>query len=320
MKTIKTGTLFFLAVMIFSISCKKNPLVKDISGSTINVLAPANNFTTPSNSITFWWDLLSGADKYNIQIVKPSFSSVQSLIVDTFVTTNKFTYALDPGTYQWRVRGENNNWKTPYVTRTLTIDTTSNLAYITVVLTSPADSVYSNLFAQSFAWSPISVASSYLFVIPSVSTVSLTATSTTHTFAAEGTYTWEVRAENSFSISQYSSRTIIIDTTRPLPPTLTSPANLGTLHSGDSLKWSRNAGTGKLGAYNEVLYVASSTDSLFNSPILSLAMSNTVTAYKVDTASGVGFVKGSSYFWKLISKDRASNSSNLSSQRKFKIN
>ena len=320
MRAIKVVGLLLITSLFLFVGCKRNPLVKDITKSYVNVLAPANNTTTPNNSITFWWDLLDGADRYEIQIVKPSFSNIQQLMVDTSLTTNKFTYSLNPGTYQWRVRGVNNGGNSYYTVRTLIIDTTSNLAYISVILTFPADSVYSKLFSQSFSWSPVSVATSYLASISGLTSgTSLTTTSFSYTFAAEGTYTWQVRAENSYSISQYSARTIIIDTTRPLAPTLSTPASLGTIHSGDSLKWTRNTGTGKLGAYTDVLYVALSSDSLFNSPIVSQTITGN-TAYKVDTLSGIGFVKGSSYFWKLKSLDRATNVSNFSTQRKFKIN
>src|ERR1035437_3029700 len=196
MKIIKKIALLLIVLITVTVACKRNPLIKDITQSSVNVLAPGNNITTPNNKVTFWWDLLDGADRYSLQIVKPSFSSIQQLIIYTTVTGNKWTYTLNPGTYQWRIRGVNNSGNSYYTTRTLTIDTTSNLAYITVTLTSPTDSLYSNLFSHAFSWSPVTVATSYFALIPSVTTgTTLTNTSFSYTFAAEGTFTWEVRAE-----------------------------------------------------------------------------------------------------------------------------
>ena len=158
MKPYKFILVLFIMMIGFS-ACQKDIIVKDIENETVTALSPPDGYNTPNNSITFWWETIDGAEKYNIQIVSPSFSNIQQLITDSSVTTDKFTKVLTPGTYQWRVRATNNGGNTAWTTRTLTIDTSSNLTYSAVILLSPIDSFYTNATSTALSWSPVSNAS-----------------------------------------------------------------------------------------------------------------------------------------------------------------
>ncbi|MCD6067956.1 MAG: hypothetical protein K0S33_2782 [Bacteroidetes bacterium] len=310
--------LMILTLAVIFASCEKDIIVKDITGKTITVLAPGDGVSTPINTITFWWERVDGAEKYNLQIVSPSFTSITQLIADTNVTGDKFVQTLQPGTYQWRIRATNNGGSTPWVTRTLTIDTTSNLSFLTVALNSPADSFYTNVLSQTFSWSPISAATAYRIQITGTTFDNLqTGTSAAYTFpSTNATYTWMVRAENNTGFTQFSSRKIFIDVTAPGLPTLYSPANTFTSTvtlGSDSIKWIRGSG-----GYYDSLYV--STDSMFINPFVLQRITATTTPVGYAITLNNGFSTAQRYYWKVKSIDKAGNQSAFTSRFQFKTN
>ena len=91
-RIVKYSFIIFLVGLFMA--CTKDFIQKDIKNDIVNIIAPVDNMNTPNNTITFWWDELEGAEKYNLQIVKPSFDSITQLIVDTNVIINKFVKVL----------------------------------------------------------------------------------------------------------------------------------------------------------------------------------------------------------------------------------
>ena len=74
---------------------------KTLEDERIILLAPPDSFQTDVVTQNFWWDKIGKAARYNLQIVIPDFNTIQSLVLDTTVTTTKVTYTLNPGnTYQ----------------------------------------------------------------------------------------------------------------------------------------------------------------------------------------------------------------------------
>jgi len=300
-------------IMIGFSACQKDLIVKDITDKNVTALSPPDGYNTPNNSITFWWEKVDGAEKYNVQIVSTSFSNIQQLITDTSVTTDKFTKVLTPGTYQWRVRAANNGGETPWTTRTLTIDTSSNLTYSAVILLSPADSFYTNTLSHTFSWASVSNATLYTFNVLS-SNYTYSTTSAALTFPTEGTYTWKVRAENSFSISPYSSRVIVIDQTAPSStPSLTYPLNAATaVHPDTLLKWTTISES-----YKDVVLISTASDF---SIVSKLDTVSTGTALlRTYSISNISNASGNTYYWKVKSVDRAGNAGNYSSSRSFSV-
>src|SRR5579863_6157518 len=78
-----------------------------ISKGQVQLEAPVNQYTSTSYTINFWWDQLDHALSYHLQVVTPNFAAPGSLVLDTIVTSYKFTFTLSPGNYQWRVMAEN---------------------------------------------------------------------------------------------------------------------------------------------------------------------------------------------------------------------
>lgn len=302
------STILFITLTLLY-SCQ-DFIEVDLGGKSITVLAPANNTASSSSSQMFWWGELKGAEKYNLQIVKPSFSSIQQLILDSTITNNQFSYSLLPGVYQWRVRAMNNSSYTEYVIYNLTIDSTLDLSNQGVSLMSPADNYSSNSFTHAFTWQPLINADSYLFQIllsgSVISTQTLTTTTANYTFIAEGSYQWRVLAQNSNSTSlpANSTRNIIIDNTPPAAPVLTLPTVNDTLSNPVNLEW-----TPDVSATMDSVFVYADTNlTVLVTSILTTGLSFSFTG-----------TVGQDYFWRVRSGDAAGNWSPYATRRKFII-
>lgn len=309
--------------MVLFLACTKDFIVKDIANETVNIIAPANNLATPNNSVTFWWDELEGAEKYNLQIVKPSFNSVIQLITDTMVTSNKFTKILTPGTYQWRIKALNGGGGTVYTTRTLIIDTTSNLSFITLNPVAPIG-LLTGSKVVTFSWTPHPSADFYAINILNNSGASvftqnnITSSSFTHTFTTttDLKYSWQVKAQNAFSFSQYNTAsTFTVDVTAPVSAQITYPIINGAIISGtlDSLMWTRDP--------------SATCDSVIISLDSNFAVSPNYVArtyrnkLKLNSAGLAASQSGNNYYWlRVISIDSVRNISSPNSKFKFKTN
>jgi hypothetical protein len=322
-KTIKyISTLLFL-VLIYS--CTKEFIVKDIKNETVKIMAPVDNLNTPSNTVTFWWEELDGAEEYNLQIVKPTFNSVIQLLVDTTITGNKFTKVFTPGNYQWRIRAMNGGGNTAYTTRSLTIDTTSNLGLVTVNSISPIG-LLTGANVIDFKWSALNAAEHYEINILNGSGASIfsqnniTSTSFSYTFVTTTdlvNYQWQVKAHNSFSFSQYNTpNSFTIDVTAPYASTITHP-NYGdyVIGSSDSLVWLRDGSA----VCDSVII---SLDSNFNS-VSRYSKRHYDKKLKFSTMNPTlsTSLSGNNYYWvKILTMDSVKNISAPSSKFKFKIN
>lgn len=311
------------ATVIF-VSCTKDFVVKNIEKEKIVINSPADNLNTPSNQITFWWDELDGAEDYKIQIVKPNFNSPQQLIVDTVISDNKFIYTFVPGTYQWRIRANNSGGSTDYFTRTLTVDTTSNLVYLSVGLVNPINKTVLGSNSVIFSWNSISSASYYELKITSLLTNSvttfqnITTTSYPVIFGVSGNneerFSWQVRAFNSFSQTQnYNSNTFKIDYKSPISATLNPNLYGKTMRDIDSLVWSRNS--------QDIKYdiVTIGEDSLFMSSVQTTVQGTAPTYIKINTAFTHTGTPAKSLWWKVLSYDSVGNVSAPSISKRFYI-
>ena len=306
----KSKSIFWLTVisiLVFT-SCE-DFIEKDISGKRVSVLAPPDGLVSTSLTITFWWEEMDGAEQYNIQIVQPDFSYIQNIIVDTTISDTRFVSTFTPGTYQWRIKGMNNGGDSEYLTRSFTIDSTTALSNVTLLLLSPADNFVTNNTSNTFKWDSVFSASEYRFQIINLATngtvtdVTLSADSFVYSLTA-GNYRWQVRAQNSTSNSPYSSRTITIDLSPPLSPVIISPLDGDTVASPVNLTWSRDTS-----AVGDSLFIYN--DSLLTNPNAALYTTDTTFLF-TDTVI-------QNYYWYLKSKDSVGNQSNYTAVYKFLI-
>ena len=314
----KTISKIYLTFFCFAIlACTKDFITKDISKNSITILAPANNLSTPNNAITFWWEHMEGADKYTLQIVKPDFSSVQQLILDTNIIGDKFNFTLTPGTYQWRIKGVNNAGSTQYVTYNLIIDTTSNLSSQLIIPIAPVDNYLTGTKTIAFSWNSLSSADNYQLQILNSSSTIIKDTTTTNNYLTTslttgGVYTWKIRAFNAFSISQYNSLlTFTIDVTPPVASVINYPSNSSFVKDTTYLKWTRSSSD----TWYDSLYV--SIDSAFSSVIS--ASKVYATKLKISSLSSTIPVSSNYYWWRVRSVDSVGNKSGYSNQLKFKL-
>lgn len=307
----KLSSLLAFTVLLLVSSCD-DLIEPKLSDKTITILAPADSSVQSNTTITFWWNEVSGASKYNIQIVNPSFSNIQYLVADSMVSGDKFTVGLQPGHYEWRIKAVNSSTETPFATFSFTVDSSLNLSGQNVQLLSPINNSISTQLSQTFVWAHMYYADDYRFEILSsfgnviYTNAALTTTQTSYTFTTDGTYTWRVRAQNGSSVSSYSQANIIIDLTAPSPPTILSPADNAVVSNPFTLSWSQANGSG-----------APVTDSLyiyedFGQDTLIKALRPLTSSYTDSFALG-------DYFWKMRAKDSVGNYSPYTSLYKFII-
>ena len=320
--------IIILSCIGLTIACTIDFIQKDIRKSLVNIVSPADNLNTPSNSVTFWWDELDGAETYNLQIVKPSFDSIVQVIIDTTIIPNKFTRTLLPGRYQWRIKAINGGGSTAFVTRNLFIDTTSNLNFLSVLLVAPGSNSVTTDNTITFSWNALVAATYYRVTITNGSGLVATSnnipsTSYTYTFStAAGTeekIKWQVKAYNTYNNTVNDEiRSFRVDHKVPSAPTLSIPGNSLTVKDTTSFRWHYN------GVYSDIFVdsVYVSTDSLFTTfNQITVPRTGTVNSLSILPYVSVpsGTTASSYYWWKVKSVDSVLNVSPASSTYKFKV-
>lgn len=303
---IQISVLF--TTMLFS-SCE-DFIEKDISKKNINILAPTDGLHTNTLGVTFWWDELDGAEEYKLQVVLPSFSSAQQLILDTTITTNRFDFQLPfPGTFQWRVKGMNNGGQTNYTVHSLVIDSTLDLSTQTVALVSPADNKSSNVLLTSFQWSSLYNADSYRFILSDNLTSAVLADTTVTSPGLsytlyEGSFQWKVRAENSLSTSAYTIKSFTIDQTSPVTPFNLTPQYGDTILTSSTLSWDHSVD------------VANDSFLIYNDSLMTSILNSELISTSFFSFSGT---TNHFYYWRLKSYDTAGNESTWTALQKFYV-
>jgi hypothetical protein len=303
----RSNTFIIILSVLLLAGCR-DLIEADLSKEHVFIVAPANNTVSSLYSQQFIWEEVDGADHYQLEIVKPSFSSIQQYVLDTNAHTTKFTYTLQPGTYQWRVRAMNGSSETDFSLCNLTIDSSLDLSGQHPVLISPADNYFSNTFTHSFSWQEMPNATNYLFQVLSSGTIIHTEStplrSASYTFDAEGIYEWRVFAQNATSGSVNTTWSITIDASAPAVPVLLTPLANDTASNPVLLTWSSDTG-----AITDSVYIYADT----NLTVLTIADLSTTQSYSFSGTTG------EDYFWRVRSKDAAGNWGAYSIRRKFII-
>ncbi|MBC7523115.1 MAG: hypothetical protein H7239_01550 [Flavobacterium sp.] len=299
---------FFL---IFSfISCSEIVMEKEITDKTVILVSPTNNAQFFSTGVTFSWESVENATKYNLQIAKPTFLSPLQIVLDTTVTSKSFTLQLPIGNYEWRVRAASESYNTAYTNRLFSVVSNTDFQSNTVTLNAPTNNLITNTANQSLSWQSIIGATAYQVQVYSDSNTLLvdqTTANTTYNYTfPEGNYQWRVRASNGTDYTLYSSRSVLVDLTPPNIPVLTSPANMGTSTSSATFEWSRNAISGS--TEKDTIYIYT------NSTLTNLYSENQATSPYTSTLTP------GTYYWKVVSSDSAGNSGNASLVYSFTVN
>jgi len=318
MKTISKIT--FLLLLIVTTACE-DILEKDITNSAVQINYPLANTNIYSNAVNFQWSKLDGATKYRIQVITPS----TAVVIDSTVTTNNLNIPLTEGSYQWRVRAENNAYTSTYTNNTaFTISQTSDLTAQQIILSSPTDNYYTNNTNTIVSWQNLNAATAYNFELVNVTNnnaivnqqSNLTATSITlnsSILATDAQYQWKVKGLNNISQTAFASRNIYLDRVTPNQPTNSLPTNNSTqtINQLITFSWSSTPDSGTI--QSPITYqIEIANDSNFTSIIQTATTSN--------TSLQRSFSATSDYYWRVKAIDQAGNNSITSSAFKFTIN
>jgi hypothetical protein len=289
----------------------------DISNQQLTVLTPADGMTSDRLSQTFRWEPLKGGREYHLQIASPSLASPSSYFTDTTVTRESLTLMLSPGQFEWRVRGKNAGYETPWVTREFKVDSTGNLMNQEIQLLTPTSTSVTNSRTIDFSWQALPMAESYIFQLKSLdgaydTLVILPKPSVkVRVGNVSREYQWKVTSMNSSSAKASPTFQFSTDFIPPSAPELVSPREDTVFqHSSPiTLMWKRNAGDG----IRDSLFIFSSDQQTYRSgyPIA-------VSAQTITLPMQSPFPAGT-YFWGVKSVDRAGNAGPLSTKRKFLV-
>ncbi|TRW27534.1 hypothetical protein FMM05_02525 [Flavobacterium zepuense] len=320
MKTINKLFLVIVAVILLC-SCE-DILEEDISDDTVSIISPQNNQQIESNVANFQWNEIDGADDYRVQI----YSSSQVMVLDSLVSTVNFTFALNAGSYQWRVRGENFAYETAYsFPATFTMIESSDLTNQHVQLVSPASGLYTKNTSLTFSWASLSAAEHYelqLINVTDSNTIihqetELNGTSftlNTGVITQDAQYQWKVKAVNAETATetQYSTRNFYVDTSVPNQVQNNSPSNNSMADVGDEINFEWTAATDTGIIVSPITFnIQIATDQAFNNIIQSQNISVNNYDYTF-TAPG-------NYYWRVRSTDEAANVGSYSSAFKIEI-
>lgn len=304
---------FSLILFVAFFCCCQDLLVNDISDQEIEAYSPKDSISITTTNVTFWWESLDDATQYNIQVVSPSFNSIQKLWYDSIITSNKIELALSPGIFEWRIKAINDISETKFTSNSFRIDSTMNLNNQTLILYSPINGAALNSDSITFRWSKLYNADNYKFVLTNhenktILEQTLSDAQYNTTLPSDGIYQWNVSAHNSNSSTITYSSTIIIDKTNPENATLIMPNN-NSIADGDSIyfQWSKNQDEGS--EFIDSLIVALD-DDLTQAVISIQTIKNT---YADTLSSGI-------YYWTIHRSDKAGNKSEKNHIYKFTKN
>jgi hypothetical protein len=102
----KTRIGYFILLVCLAQACAE-VIEKPLTNEKLILTAPVDSLVTADSSITFYWEPIQAANKYQFQVVSPKFDSIARFIADTIIRQNSFRISLDSGKYQWRVRALN---------------------------------------------------------------------------------------------------------------------------------------------------------------------------------------------------------------------
>lgn len=305
-------TKFLLGLLFLTLfSCEEIIMEKDISKSEVVLVAPSNNAQFYSTGVTFTWDTVAGATEYQLQVATPNFATPLQIVLDTTIEENSFTQQLPIGNYEWRVRAINSGYSTNYSSRLVSVVSDADFQNNTVVLNTPVNNLITKTVLQNLSWQSIIGATSYQVQVYDASNTiitdqTITATNLSHTFT-EGNFFWKVRASNGAQQTLYSSRSVLVDTTVPNIPVLSSPANASTTtNTNVSFQWSRLPVTGSVEKDSVFIYTDAALTVLKLKKEASSPFATTLTL--------------GTYYWYAKSFDEAGNSGTKSSVFSFTVN
>ncbi|MEQ9064062.1 MAG: hypothetical protein RIE58_07785 [Vicingaceae bacterium] len=310
-----SGIIIILLISV--ISCK-DVIEEDISLKPVLLITPPHLYVSQKSTVSFNWLEVEGAFEYKLQIVKPKFTLVEEIQLDSTIAGNSLSLPLEAGAYQWRVLALNGNYQASSDTSSFTVDSITDVSDISLNLLDPDNNAISNSTILEFEWEGSFLAEDYRFEIRQLdwngslefpAQIVTSATFSNQDYPLQdGQYTWGVRAQAGSSVSPYSTHQLTIDRTAPEKPVLNVPANMAVLANAmQQFSWFRASDQGS--KVLDSLYIYQ--DALLNDlarPIMVLEQPS------FSDSLGPG-----TYYWYVKSFDKAGNISPISSIWNFTI-
>jgi hypothetical protein len=308
--------VFFALCSAWS-SCKEF-IEPSLEKRMVTAHAPAEGYQSPKYTITFWWDGVEDATSYQLQVVTPDFRVPGSLVLDTLVSKESFSFNLDPGNYQWRVRGVNGSSQSAFSNALDFTVLQSSIKQQSVQLSGPANNAVTNQRDVLFQWGNLYGATKYHFQIDTnnfanesalVSDYSVPGLQINFSFPKDQAYQWRVRAENDTAQARWSPiYQVTFDRTPPAVVVPISPVNRAVVSKPIGILWSAVSSAVR---YKVYMLKADSTSAYDQSFPVTL---NNTTTY-----SFTGGLPGEKVYWQVSAVDAAGNESEKSKLRNFTI-
>ncbi|WP_353780255.1 hypothetical protein [Winogradskyella sp. 3972H.M.0a.05] len=318
MKRLKNCAILILSCVIFT-SCD-DVFEEDITGDIVQIISPTSGQVIQGNTVVFSWQELDGADDYRIQVI----NDAQLNVVDSLVTNiTSIDFILDPGNYNWRIKGENFAYETQYnFPVSFSVEASDDLTNQSVSLLTPTEGFYTNDPNIIFTWNAISTAEDYTVEIiknlnglqtvlqqQGITNENLAVNASV--FDEDAEYMWKVKAVNSTSETPFSERSLFVDRVQPNQPALNTPLDNELLDDVTvTFNWVNGLDTGNI--QSEISNtIEISTDINFSTIIHTDTTTNNTYQYTFD-ASGI-------YYWRVKAVDLAQNESDFSISRTLEI-
>ncbi|HNC91570.1 MAG TPA: hypothetical protein PL000_21780, partial [Anaerolineales bacterium] len=275
--------------------------------TTAPVTAPA--LSAPANAASvigtpaFSWSSVATAAKYEFQYDDDADFSSPVYTSAELTTLNHTPPAMVLDSYSWRVRARDavGNWSAWSTARTITILPPVPVA---PALTSPAASVVTNDSTPDFVWASVVSGDTYQLEISNASTFAtkqqtftggVGVLNYTATTIPDGVWYWHVRALNVNGVAGAWSayRSFTVDTTGPVAPVLSAPANAAAVIGTPAFSWVAAATASKYQFEYD-------NDADFSSPIYNSG--DLTTTSHTPPAMALGL-----YSWHVRAKDAAGN-------------
>lgn len=237
-------TDFFTSSFTVSEAAVEDTTDIDISAETIVLNTPLDEASFVEGNIIFWWEEISDANTYDIQIARPNFATPEELVYDSALEVSTLTLSLLAGEYEWRVRGVNDDFETSYTTYSLTVTEPVAEENPTITLVSPVDDYRTNEQSVTFNWSFTEEVDFYVLRISGPTDLDFVTESEQLSVsfdANSGDYDWSVTGVNSTDNINYYSDTLNFSYTDGIPgtPELTSPTAGESVSLPFQLTWNR---------------------------------------------------------------------------------
>lgn len=300
---------------------------KSIKDQSILVYIPADSFKTKLYNQQFYWEKVSGALSYRLQIASPSFNPgiIQRMIVDTIVMTNSIHIILNSGEYEWRIRAQNGGSETEYVTRKLFIDN-ATFDQRPLNVTSPKTTLITFENNIQFDWLQVIGAENYTIQIDTfngnftkskVTTVDNSQLSAFVTLDSRGKYKWRMFSDSAGIKSLYSS-TGYIEFKMDTVGLLTPKVNENDVSQNLDFTWSIPVNKLATDIYTYELFLYNSTFTLIdNYPQTAPQMPIIINSGEAIQLKGLE--KGKTYYWSIVAKDQYGLTSQKTTKRKFTV-